>query len=70
MYRIRDANAAGEPVELTLLRSIELHLPRQFDALAAGRDAAVQMIDTSVARVPQYGARTADNNHQNKPMKI
>jgi hypothetical protein len=29
VYRVRDANAAGEPIELTLLRSIELHLLRQ-----------------------------------------
>ena len=27
-------------------------------------DAAVQMIDTSVARVRQSGASIADNNHQ------
>jgi len=35
-----------------------------MDALAAGHDAAVQMIDTSVARVHQHGACIADNNHQ------
>jgi hypothetical protein len=35
-----------------------------MDALAAGRDAAVQMIDTSVVRVHQHGACIADNNHQ------
>ena len=34
------------------------------DALAAGHDAAVQMIDTSVVRVHQNGACVADNNHQ------
>ena len=33
-------------------------------ALATGRDAAVQMIDTSVVRVHQHGACIADNNHQ------
>jgi len=33
-------------------------------ALAAGHDAAVQMIDTSVVRVHQHGACIADNNHQ------
>jgi len=33
-------------------------------ALAAGHDAAVQMIDTSVVRVHQHGACVADNNHQ------
>ena len=37
---------------------------RIMDALAAGRDAAVQMIDTSVVRVHQHGACIADNNHQ------
>lgn len=35
-----------------------------MDSLAAGHDAAVQMIDTSVVRVHQHGARIADNNHQ------
>jgi len=35
-----------------------------IDALAAGHDAAVQMIDTSVVRVHQHGACVADNNHQ------
>ena len=35
-----------------------------MDALAAGRDATVQMIDTSVVRVHQHGACIADNNHQ------
>ena len=35
-----------------------------MDALAAGHDAAVQMIDTSVVRVHQHGARIADNNQQ------
>jgi hypothetical protein len=35
-------------------------------ALAAGHDAAVQMIDTSVVRVHQHGACIADNNHQDK----
>jgi hypothetical protein len=35
-----------------------------MDALAAGHDAAVQMIDTSVVRVHQHGASVADNNHQ------
>ena len=33
-----------------------------MDALAAGHDAAVQMIDTSVVRVHQHGACIADNN--------
>jgi len=37
-----------------------------MDALAAGHDAAVQMIDTSVVRVHQHGACIADNNHQDK----
>jgi len=31
-----------------------------MDALAAGHDAAVQMIDTSVVRVHQQGARIAE----------
>ena len=35
-----------------------------MDGLAAGHDAAVQMIDTSVVRVHQHGACIADNNHQ------
>ena len=35
-----------------------------MDALAAGHDTAVQMIDTSVVRVHQHGACIADNNHQ------
>jgi len=35
-----------------------------MDALAAGHDAAVQMIDTSVVRVYQRGTCIADNNHQ------
>jgi transposase len=35
-----------------------------MDAQAAGHDAAVQMIDTSVVRVHQHGACIADNNHQ------
>src|SRR6476620_5139299 len=33
-------------------------------ALAAGHDAAVHMIDTSVVRVRQHGACIADNNRQ------
>ena len=33
-------------------------------ALAAGHDAAVQMIDTSVVRVHKHGACIADNNQQ------
>ena len=36
---------------------------RIMDALAAGHDAAVQMIDTSVVRVPQHGACISDDNH-------
>jgi transposase len=35
-----------------------------MEALAAGHDAAVQMIDTSVVRVHQHGACIADNNQQ------
>jgi transposase len=35
-----------------------------MDALAAGHDAAVQMIDTSIVRVHLHGACVADNNHQ------
>lgn len=37
---------------------------RSWNALAAGHDAAVQMIDTSVVRVHQHGACVADNNQQ------
>jgi hypothetical protein len=33
-----------------------------MDALAAGHDAAVQMIDTSIVRVHQHGACIADNH--------
>jgi hypothetical protein len=33
-----------------------------MDALAAGHDAAVQMIDTSVVRVHQHGACIADKS--------
>ena len=35
-----------------------------MDALSAGHDAAVQMIDTSVERVHPHGACISDNNHQ------
>ena len=35
-----------------------------MEALAAGHDAAVQIIDTCVVRVHQHGACIADNNHQ------
>jgi hypothetical protein len=35
-----------------------------MDALAAGHDAAVPMIDTPVVRVHQHGACIANNNHQ------
>ena len=35
-----------------------------MEALAAGHDAAVQMIDTSVVRVHQHGACIPDNNKQ------
>jgi IS5 family transposase len=35
-----------------------------MNALAAGHDAAVQMVDTSVVRVHQHGACIANNNHQ------
>lgn len=35
---------------------------RIVDELAAGHDAAVQVIDTSVVRVHRHGARIADND--------
>jgi transposase len=35
-----------------------------METLAAGHDAAVQMIDTSVVRVHQHGACVVDSNHQ------
>jgi hypothetical protein len=35
-----------------------------MDALAAGHDAAVHMIDTSIVRVNQQGACIANNNRQ------
>jgi hypothetical protein len=38
--------------------------PDHGSALAAGHDAAVQMIDTSAVRVHHHGACIADNNHQ------
>ena len=37
---------------------------RIMEALAAAHDATVQMIDTSVVRVHQHGARTAGNKDQ------
>jgi len=37
-----------------------------MDALAAGHDTAVQMIDTSVVHVHQHGACISDNNHQDR----
>jgi transposase len=37
-----------------------------MDALAAGHNAAVQMIDTSVVRVRKHGACIAANNHQDR----
>jgi hypothetical protein len=37
---------------------------RMMDALAAGHDAAAQMINTSVARVHPHGACIADKIHQ------
>jgi transposase len=37
---------------------------RIMDALVAGHDTAVQMIDTSVMRVHQHGARISDDKHQ------
>jgi transposase len=37
-----------------------------MEALAAGHDAAVQMIDTSIVRVHQHGACIADNIHHNR----
>jgi transposase len=35
-----------------------------MDSLAAGHDAAVQMIDISIVRVHPHGACISDNNHQ------
>src|SRR5882672_5179032 len=51
---------------LQSLRSVAAgwRLDQIMDALAAGHDAAVQMIDTSIVRVHQHGACIADNNHQ------
>jgi len=37
---------------------------RIMDALAAGHDAAIRMIDTSIVRVHQHGACIADNDRQ------
>jgi Transposase DDE domain len=39
-------------------------MDRIMDALASGRDAAVQMIDTSVVRVHQHGACVPGNREQ------
>jgi transposase len=36
---------------------------RIMEALAASHDAAVQMIDTSIVRVHEHGARVASNRH-------
>ena len=49
---------------LQSLRPVAGVWDRIMDALAAGHDAAVQMIDTSVVRVHQHGACISDNNHQ------
>jgi transposase len=46
------------------LEGIAADVIQIMDALAAGHDAAVQMIDTSVVPVHQHGACIADNNHQ------
>ena len=40
---------------------------RIMDAQAAGHDAAVQMIDTSVVRVHQHGACIAGNREEHMP---
>jgi hypothetical protein len=45
-------------------RRWEEQMKRIMDALAAGHDAAVKMIDTSIVRVHQHGASIVDNNHQ------
>ena len=37
-----------------------------MDALAAGHDAAVQMIDTSVVRMHRHGAGIRDNKRQER----
>lgn len=39
-------------------------LDRIMDALAAGHDVAIRMIDTSVVRVHQHRACIADNDRQ------
>ena len=63
----RPASSLWSPHHLLQsLRSLAAswRLGPDHDALAAGQDAAVQMIDTSVVRVHQHGACMADNNHQ------
>jgi transposase len=42
---------------------------RIMDALAAGHDAAVQMIDTSVVRVHQHGMRTSTAHSGNPALR-
>jgi uncharacterized protein YqgV (UPF0045/DUF77 family) len=50
---------------LQSLRSLAAGVWDQImDALTAAHDAAVQMIDASVMRVDQHGARVADNKQQ------
>jgi len=43
---------------------------RIMDALAAGRDAAVQMIDTSVVRVHQHGACGQSHEDPDSPLRL
>jgi transposase len=43
---------------------------RIIDALAAGHDATVQMIDTSIVRVHQHGACVSRNKRQSMGNKI
>ena len=41
-----------------------------MDALAAGHDPTVEMIDTSIVRVHLRGARIAENNQQDVPFTL
>jgi transposase len=43
---------------------------RIMDALAAGHDPTVEMIDTCIVRVHLRGARIAENNQQDVPFTL
>ena len=57
-------HAATVPLRLATTASFAGVWDRLMDALAAAHDEAVQMIDTSIVRVHQHGACTANNSGQ------